>query len=48
MNYIKFALIFFSSLWLIGAVSVGLDKLERFHRQGMERVRRLERKEINQ
>jgi hypothetical protein len=41
MNYIKFALIFFSSLWLIGAVSVGLDKLERFHREGMERVKKL-------
>jgi hypothetical protein len=42
MNYIKFTLIFFTFLWLVGAVSVGLDKLERFHRQGMERVRRLE------
>jgi hypothetical protein len=47
MNYLKFTIIFFSSLWLIGAVSVGLDKLERFHRQGMERVRRLEGKEVN-
>jgi hypothetical protein len=42
MNYIKFTLIFFSSLWLIGAVSIGLDKLQYFHRRGMERVRRLE------
>jgi hypothetical protein len=47
MNYIKFTLIFFSFLWLCGAVAIGLDKLERFHRQGMERVRRLERKEVS-
>ena len=42
---IKFALIFFSFLWLCGAFAVALDKAQRFHRQGIERVRRLERKE---
>jgi len=34
MNYIKFTLIFFSSLWMIGAAAVALDKAQRFnHRQ---------------
>lgn len=34
INMIKFAVIFFTFLWLVGAVSVGLDKAQRFnHRQ---------------
>ena len=45
MDYIKFALVFFSFLWLCGAFAVGLDKAQRFHREGMERVRRIEGKE---
>jgi preprotein translocase subunit SecY len=43
MNYIKVTIILFSFLWLCGAFAVGLDKAQRFHRQGMERVRRLKR-----
>jgi hypothetical protein len=45
MNYIKFTLVFFSFLWLCGAFAVGMDKLQRFHQQGMEQVRRQKERE---
>jgi hypothetical protein len=45
MNFIKFALIFFSFLWLCGAFAVGLDKAQRFHQTGMERVKRQKERE---